>query len=159
MKKIVIWLKSTLVCTVILFFITSISEGQIKPEESARLTLPNGWSLSPAGIQIPLGDLPLNIAVTNDLRYAAISNNGQSTQSIQLISLSDQKLPDTYEVGKSWLGLAFSHDEKSLYASGGNDNWIVRFAVQNGKLICRDTFKLVKPWPEKISVAGIALDE
>jgi len=121
--------------------------------------LPNGWSLSPAGSQVQLGDLPLNIAVTPDLKYAAVTNNGQSTQSIQLISIRDQKVLDTYVIGKSWLGLAFSQDGKNLYASGGNDNCILRFVIQNEKLVCRDTFKLGKPWPEKISVAGIASDE
>ncbi|HUW05050.1 MAG TPA: hypothetical protein VMW01_02210, partial [Williamwhitmania sp.] len=29
-----------------------------------RVTLPNGWSLTPAGKSLPLGDLPLNIAVS-----------------------------------------------------------------------------------------------
>jgi YVTN family beta-propeller protein len=106
-----------------------------------------------------LGDLPLNIAVAPDHRYAAVTNNGQSTQSIQLIRLRDQKLVDTYEIGKSWLGLAFSDNGKSLYVSGGNDNWILRFGIKNEKLVCLDTFKLGKPWPEKISVAGIVLDE
>jgi YVTN family beta-propeller protein len=150
---------STLVFGVILLFLNFASQAQTKPRENNKLTLPNGWSLSPAGSQIPLGDLPLNIAVTHDLKYAAVTNNGESTQSVQLIRIRDQKLLDTYEVGKSWLGLVFSDDGKRLYASGGNDNWIVRFVIQNEKLVCRDTFKLGKPWPEKISIAGIAVDE
>ncbi|MCX6249510.1 MAG: bifunctional YncE family protein/alkaline phosphatase family protein [Bacteroidetes bacterium] len=132
---------------------------QTKPGEYKKITLPNGWSLSPAGEQIPLGDLPLNIAVTSDLKYAAVTNNGQSTQSIQLISIRDQKLLDTYVVGKSWLGLVFSDDGKRLYASGGNDNWILRFGILKQKLVCLDTFNLGEPWPVKISVAGIAVDE
>jgi YVTN family beta-propeller protein len=134
-------------------------QAQTNPNVDKKIILPNGWSLTPAGSQVQLGDLPLNIAISPDLKYAAVTNNGQSTQSIQLIRLEDQKLVDTYIVGKSWLGLVFSADGKSLYASGGNDNWIMRFVIQNDKLICRDTFKLGKPWPVKISVAGIAVDE
>jgi YVTN family beta-propeller protein len=150
---------SPLFCGIVLLFLTFFAQSQINPDENKKITLPNGWSLSPAGTQIPVGDLPLNIAVTPDQKYAAVTNNGQSKQSIQLISINDQKLLDTYEVGKSWLGLAFSEDGKTLYASGGNDNWILRFIIRNEKLICRDTFMLGKPWPEKISVAGIAVDE
>ena len=134
-------------------------QAQVKRGGDTKVMLPNGWSLTPSGSQVQLGDLPLNIAVTPDLKYAAVTNNGQSTQSIQLIRLSDQKLLDTYVVRKSWLGLVFSDDGKSLYASGGNDNWIMRFVIQDEKLVCRDTFKLGKPWPVKISVAGIAVDE
>ena len=135
------------------------AHSQTETGDVKKVTLPNGWSLSPAGSQIVLGDLPLNIAITPDLKYAAITNNGQSKQSVQLIRLSDQKLLDTYEIGKSWLGLVFSDDGKSLYVSGGNDNWILRFVIENEKLICRDTIKLGKPWPVKISIAGIAVDE
>jgi len=123
------------------------------------MTLPNGWSLSPAGKQIPLGDLPLNVAISPDLKYAAVTNNGQSKQSVQLIRLRDKQVTDAFEVGKSWFGLTFGDDGQSLYASGGNDNWILRFETRHGKLVCRDTIKLGKPWPEKISVAGIAVDE
>ena len=132
---------------------------QLKQDNPAQLKLPNGWSLSPVGKQIPVGDLPLNIAVSPDQKYAAVTNNGESEQSIQLIDLREQKLLDTYVIGKSWLGLVFGDKGKSLYASGGNDNFIVKFRIQNKKLICCDTFQLGVPMKQKISVAGIALDE
>jgi len=51
-----------------------------------KITLLNGWSLSPVGKQIPLGDLPLDIAVTPDLKYAAVTNNGESTHPLILSS-------------------------------------------------------------------------
>jgi YVTN family beta-propeller protein len=150
----------TAVLLVLLLFIHPFKTlSQARAFETYKTTLPNGWSLTPAGNQIELGDLPLNIAVSPDRKYAAVTNNGQSTQSIQLIRLSDQKLLNTCEINKSWLGLVFSDDGKSLYASGGNDNWILKFVIENEKLACRDTFKLGKPWPVKISVAGIAIDE
>jgi len=152
-------IRTLLISGILLLFPAYSGQSQRKPDLYHKLTLPNGWSLSPAGKQIPLGDLPLNIAVSPDQKYAAVTNNGQSTQSIQLISLKDQNVLDTYEVGKSWLGLVFSGDGKNLYASGGNDNLILRFVIRKQKLICLDTFKLGDPWPVKISVAGIAVDE
>ena len=139
--------------------LTSRVQAQMKSSGEQKINLPNGWALTPAGMQIMVGDLPLNIAVTHDQKYAAVTNNGEGKQSIQLISIQDQKLLDTHEVRKSWLGLAFSDDGKSLYASGGNDNWILHFLIQKKKLVCTDTIKLGKPWPEKISIAGIAVDE
>jgi len=33
--------------------------------ESQIVSLPNGWKLTPAGKLLPLGDLPLNIAVSS----------------------------------------------------------------------------------------------
>lgn len=127
--------------------------------ESKRVLLPNGWGITNVGESLPLGDLPLNIAVSSKKRYMAVTNNGQSTQSIQLIDVASGKLADEVIIPKSWGGIVFSADEKNLYASGGNDNWILKYDIQNNKLTTSDTIKLGKPWPEKISPAGIALDD
>jgi len=55
--------------------------------EASRVRLPNGWALTPAGTSLPLGDLPLNIAVSPSRKYVAVTNNGQSIQSIQLFDV------------------------------------------------------------------------
>src|SRR6476646_9604582 len=112
-----------------------------------RVTLSNGWHLSPVGRSLPLGDLPLNIVVSPSKKYIAVTNNGQSVQSIQLIDAKNDVVLDTRAVPKSWFGLKFSADEKSIYASGGNDNWIFRFTIEENKLILKDTFMLGKKWP------------
>ena len=127
--------------------------------EAKRVTLPNGWSLTPAGKMVPVGDLPLNIAVSPDKKLAAVTNNGESDQSIELINIKHGFVIDSIPIGKSWVGLVFSEDGKYLYASGGNDNMIIRYAVKKNHLSPADTFKLGKPWPVKISVAGIAVDD
>lgn len=124
-----------------------------------KVTLPNGWSLSPAGRSIPLGDLPLNIAVSRTGKWMAVTNNGQSVQSIQLIDPKLEKEKDRVIVAKAWYGLKFSTDEKFLYASGGNDNRILKYAIQSDRLMLADSFLLGKKWPESISPAGIELDE
>ncbi|TMI82883.1 MAG: bifunctional YncE family protein/alkaline phosphatase family protein, partial [Bacteroidetes bacterium] len=127
--------------------------------ESKRVHLPNGWSLTPVGKSLALGDLPLNIAVSPSKRYAAVTNNGQSTQSLQLIDVKNEKVISTVIIPKSWYGLKFSADEKFLYASGGNDNWILKYAVQNNRLVLKDSIKLGDKWPNKISPTGIDIDD
>jgi len=126
--------------------------------ETNRVSLPNGWKLSPVGRMLPLGDLPLNMAVSPSRKYLAVTNNGQSDQMIQLIDAQNMQVLDSVMMAKAWLGLAFSHDSRFLYASGGNDNWIVKFLLKNDKLVAQDTLVIGKPWPEKISIAGIAVD-
>jgi len=127
--------------------------------KSRRVLLPNGWQLTPVGKIVPLGDLPLNIAVSPDKKLAAVTNNGHSTQTIELTDIKKGIVTDSVIIGKSWLGLTFSDDGKSLYASGGNDNFIIRYVIRKKELINADTIKLGEPWPEKISVAGIAIDD
>lgn len=89
----------------------------------------------------------------------AVTNNGQSVQSIQLIDPVTEKVLDNVVVPKSWYGLKFSAGEKYLYASGGNDNWILKFSLLNKKLLLVDSIKLGQKWPEKISPAGIEMDD
>jgi len=127
--------------------------------EAGRVHLPNGWSLTPVGKSLPLGDLPLNIAVSSSGRYAAVTNNGQSVQSLQLIDTKKEIILDSVVIPQSWFGLQFSADEKWLYASGGNDNWILQYAVLKNKLVLKDSIPLGKKWPEKISPAGIDIDD
>lgn len=125
--------------------------------EKERVRLPNGWHLSPAGRSLPLGDLPLNLVLSPSGKYLAATNNGQSVQSIQLIDPVTEKELDKLIIPKSWYGLCFSADEKSLFASGGNDNIIWQYAIRNNKLVLKDSIVLGKKWPEKISPAGIAI--
>ena len=127
--------------------------------ESRRVSLPNGWHLTPVGKLLPLGDLPLNIAIAPSEKIVAVTNNGQSVQTIQLIDIDKQIILDSIVIGKSWLGLTFSSDGKYLYASGGNDNIIIRYSVLNNRLAIYDTIKIGKAWPERISITGIALDD
>lgn len=124
-----------------------------------NITLPNGWSLSPAGRSLPLGDLPLNMAVSNSKNLIAVTNNGQSKQSLQLINTKTEQVLDDIEIAKSWLGLKFSSDEKYLFVSGGNDNWILQYAVSGNRLLLKDSIRLGKKWPNKISPAGIDIDD
>ncbi|WP_207533242.1 bifunctional YncE family protein/alkaline phosphatase family protein [Desertivirga arenae] len=130
-----------------------------KVNNTQRVLLPNGWSLSPAGRSLPLGDLPLNIQLSRNEKFLAVTNNGQSTQSIKLIDVNTEKVLDEKVVGKSWYGLQFGDKDDKLYVSGGNDNIILVYPISHKKLSNPDTVKLGKPWPVKISPAGLAVDE
>lgn len=121
--------------------------------------LPNGWSLTPIGKSIQLGDLPLNIAVSKSKKYIAVTNNGQSAQSLQLIDAKKEARLDSIDLPRSWLGLKFSTDEKYLYASGGNDNRVLKYAIINNKLVLKDSIELGLKWPNKISPAGFDIDD
>jgi YVTN family beta-propeller protein len=152
-------MKKAILPLFLFFLIVQIQAQSTNEINSRRVLLPNGWQLTPVGKILTLGDLPLNIAVSPDKKLAAVTNNGESTQTIELIDLKKGIIVDSVIIGKSWLGLVFSDDGKSLYASGGNDNWIIKYSIRNKELINTDTIRLGKPWPEKISIAGIALDD
>lgn len=151
-------MKKTVLIMMLAGIAISISAQISSDLSSHRVALPNGWYLSPVGKVLQLGDLPLNIAVSPNGKLAAVTNNGQSTQMIHLVDVKKETVTDSVIIGKSWLGLVFSDNGKELYASGGNDNWIIKYKVRRKKLINADTIRIGKPWPEKISIAGLALD-
>lgn len=144
--------------SIFLFLIFSDTFPQDK-RENQLFTLPNGWGITSVGETMRLGDLPLNIAVSPSGKLIAVTNNGQSDQSLYLIDAEKHIVIDTTVVKAAWLGLAFSNDEQCLYASGGNKNIILKYNLQNRKLILTDSLVLGKAWPERISPAGLALDE
>lgn len=152
-------LKFNLMIGFVFVLTISVSGQTLKDILSNQVLLSNGWKLSPVGKMLPLGDLPLNIAVHPAGKMLAVTNNGQSIQNIQLIDPVGMQPLDSVVIAKGWLGLTFSNNGKYLYASGGNDNWIMRYEVNNNKLVPFDTLVLGKPWPEKISVAGIQVDD
>ena len=152
-------MKNLLFIVTVLFTSQFIGAQTAEQLGSSRRTLPNGWSLSPIGRSLPLGDLPLNMVTSKSKKLLAVTNNGQSVQSIELIDPVSEKILDSVVIGKSWYGLAFSADEKFLYAAGGHDNWILKYSINQKKLRLIDTIVLGKKWPNKIAPAGIAIDD
>ena len=149
---------------VVLLAVNCLQAQDLGSLESTRIKLPNGWSLTPVGKSIPLGDLPLNIEVSSTHRYAAVTNNGQSIQTIQLLDTKKGVELDKVVISKAWGGLAFSSDEHFLYVSGGDNNWIIKYSINNDKLIVSDTIRLGGVWSKQknapsISPTGLALDD
>ncbi|MBC8044101.1 MAG: beta-propeller fold lactonase family protein, partial [Rhizobacter sp.] len=172
MKIIFRFARYFLLCAIALQSCTASRDAKPLPDAASRLSdslsrrrvlLPNGWSLTPAGRTVPLrSDLPLNLAVSPSKKLIATTNNGNGRQSITLIDIATEKVLDDVEIAKSWVGLAFGGDEQFLYASGGNDNTVVIYKIDSGKLLRDSVITLGAsgaPWPkEKISPGGIAID-
>ena len=53
-------------------------------QQAQSVMLPNGWRLTPAGKHLPLGDLPLNMAVSPNGRWLAVTNNGYGRQCVKV---------------------------------------------------------------------------
>ena len=97
--------------------------------DSRRIMLPNGWSLSVPGESIPLGDFPLNLVTSKDGQVMAVTNNGQSEQSIMLIDPQTFEIIHKTEIPKSWYGLTFNLDLGNLGALAGGAGLVVSLIV------------------------------
>ena len=105
------------------------------------ILLPNHYRLTPAGKQIPVGDLPLNIVLSPDGKYLAVTNNGYSKQFISIIDVEKQEQVQTLPVRASFFGLDFSRDGNKLFASGGGKNLIYIFSRNGNSFIQTDSIQ------------------
>jgi DNA-binding beta-propeller fold protein YncE len=100
------------------------------------------------------------MAVSPDGHYLAVTNNGHGKQTIDLIDLNTDRLVNQVEIGRAWLGLRFENQRPFLYASGGNDNIVIRYEWKKDRLINKDTITLGSAWPtENIGPAGLDIDD
>ena len=130
---------------------------QLPGKHKGYTLLPNGWKLTPAGTQIPIGELPLNMVVTKDEHYAITSNSGMGVNSLSVIDLTTKKEVQRLIVHNTWLGIAFGKNDKTLYVSGGNDNKILVYNFQDGHLNPAGNIKVGERYPKgKISITGLA---
>lgn len=125
---------------------------------SPVVSLPNGWKLSPAGKSFTLGDLPLNMAVSNSKKFIAVTNNGVSAHSIMLIDVKSARVIDSIIIPKAWYGLTFSASDQFLYAAAGHDNKIVKYEIAQNKLVKKSEIILGAGWPNRIAPAGLTFD-
>jgi len=122
------------------------SQDEKQPARSSRfpgstaegILLPNGWRLTPAGNQVPLTDLPLNIIPTPDGKQAFVATSGYNAHELTAIELETGKKVATQTVPQSWFGLAADFEAGKVWWSGGGDGSIQQFAWSEGQLRPQD---------------------
>jgi len=157
-NKGMVWLVILLISTAGMLQAQSQKTAVELPGKYQKYTLlPNGWRLTPVGKQVPIGELPLNMVVTKNQRYAITSNSGMGVNSLSVVDLKTQKEIQRYVVSNTWVGLAFGSGDKQLYVSGGNNNVVYVFSFKKGKLVPADTLVAGPKFPQgKISLTGLA---
>ena len=101
--------------------------------------LSTGAHLDPAGRSSDVGGLPLAMLPSPDGRHLVLLLNGFREQGIQVVDRATGEITQTLEQRATFLGLTFSHDGQSLYASGGDDDVVYHYRWSNGKATIADT--------------------
>ena len=83
--------------------------------------LPNGWSISPLGAGFDTGDLVLNILPTSSRNHMIALNSGWAEHALTVFEIGPAKIVERVPLDTSWMGMAWSPDNRTLYVSGGND--------------------------------------
>jgi YVTN family beta-propeller protein len=115
----------------------------------------HGWTLTPAGTQMALGNKPFGGAVSPDHKYLIVSNDG-TTKTLQVVDLQQQQVVSQVKPPEGlFLGVAFSPDGKTVYASGLK-NKIAVFQFDNGTLTEKAPIVMKGP-TTSLSPAGISV--
>jgi YVTN family beta-propeller protein len=110
-------------------FLCCATSAAIAATESATLTqLPTGAKLDPAGALYDLGNLPVNALLAPGGERLVVLSSGWREQGIQVVDRRSGAVLQTLPQTAAFLGLAFSPDGKTLYASGGDADLVYRYA-------------------------------
>lgn len=111
--------------------------------------LPTGNVLDPAGPSTQVGPLPLAMEVSPDGRYAVLLLNGWREQGVQVVDRFTGAVTQTMPQAAAFLGLAFSPDGRSLWASGGNQDVLYRYDWSAGRATLADSVILAVKQPNR----------
>ncbi|HVS37970.1 MAG TPA: alkaline phosphatase family protein [Gemmataceae bacterium] len=110
-------------------------DGPARPGPTdAGFLLPNGWTITPAGKQVPLSDLPLNIIPLADGKHALIATSGYNKHELSIVDLESLKVVERQTVRQSWFGLAVSPEQDRVWWSGGGAAMLHTYDLKDLKL-------------------------
>src|SRR5215216_7481327 len=127
---------------------------------AAETCLPTGVCLDPAGRSFAAGNMPLAMVLSPEGDRLVLSLNGWRQQGIQVIDRHTGTIVQTIAQPSAFLGLAFSHDDRTLYVSGGNEDVVYRYAWRDKQATLIDSIALAPKEPKKDGTrfpAGIAV--
>ncbi len=104
--------------------------------------LPTGAVLDPAGPQADVGSFPLTVVVSPDSGHLLLLLNGWRQQGVQVVDRRTGAVVQTVEQPAAFIGLAFSPDGRTVFASGGNTDAVYRYGWADGTLTRRDSLTI-----------------
>ncbi|HEX4602081.1 MAG TPA: hypothetical protein VH116_11860 [Gemmatimonadales bacterium] len=119
--------------------------------------LPSGWRIRPAGRQVAVGTLPLNLVTLSD-GSLLVTNNGHGANGLMRIDPVTARVVWQAPLRAAWLGLARTGGEwrDTVWASGGGTNRVYRFVWQGGAGWTTDSAVLADT-SARLFVAGVTV--
>lgn len=125
---------------------------------AARIFLPSGWGLAPAGRGVPTGDMLAGGVASPNGAWIAFASVGQGVHKAYVVRRNDGRIADTVRIGQGWIGMGWSADSRTLYVSGGTTSRIVRLAVSpEGKFSAPDSIPIPGIQPNRAWIAGLVV--
>jgi DNA-binding beta-propeller fold protein YncE len=94
-------------------------EVTVPGQNGPNALLVSGWKTTPAGRQLPSGDMILSGQLSPDGKLFAFTNTGYTHHGLHIVDLATEKEVATFPLEQAWSGLAFSPDGRRIYVSSG----------------------------------------
>ncbi len=102
---------------------------RVGPLPGGGFLLNSGWTIRPAGDQVPVGTLPMSMALSQNGKYLVVLNGGYDPPTLSVIDVGEKKIASTTRVPDAWLGLAFAPKTDRLYIGGGSRAMVYEFTL------------------------------
>jgi len=114
--------------------LAAADENPFPGQKQDGFLLPNGWKITPAGEQVPLKDLPLNIMPLADGKHALVATSGYNAHELAVVDIVSNEIEQIETVRQSWFGLALSAQQDRVWWSGGGGGALHTLSLNEGKL-------------------------
>src|SRR5579884_4177183 len=101
--------------------------------------LSTGARLDPAAPLVDVGPMALTMRLAPERDRVVLSLSGYAKQGLQVVDVASGRVLQDITQPAAFVGLAFSPDGRTLYASGGNQDVVYRYDWANGRATPHDS--------------------
>jgi DNA-binding beta-propeller fold protein YncE len=105
---------------------------QVGRQADGSFLLNSGWSLRPAGDQIPVDTFPMSTAVSKNGKFVLVLNGGYNPPSISVIDAAAKRELERTPLPDCWLGLTLAPKGDFLYVGGGSRAEVYELSFDEG---------------------------
>src|SRR6476469_6496999 len=132
---------------------------KVGPLPDGGFLLNSGWTIRPAGEQVPLGTFPMSAAVSSNGKYLLVMNAGYDPPTISVIDVAKKTELGRTRLPDCWLGLTIAPGGDKVYVGGGTTGKVFELSLNpaTGALTPAREFAAVPNLAENLAEKGKAL--
>jgi DNA-binding beta-propeller fold protein YncE len=104
---------------------------KVGPLADGGFLLNSGWTIRPAGKQVPVDTLPMSTAISKNGKFLLVLNGGYNPPSISVIDIAAKKEVGRTHLADCFMGLTFSPKGDVVYVGGGTTGKVFELALDS----------------------------
>jgi DNA-binding beta-propeller fold protein YncE len=105
---------------------------KVGPLADGGFLLNDGWTIRPAGQQVPVDTLPMSTAISKNGKFLLVLNGGYNPPSISVIDIAQKKEVGRTKIADAFLGLMFSPIADLVYVGGATTGKVFEYSFDSG---------------------------